>query len=125
MHQHSHAPHACTGAHERGRARDHGSTFIHFVDIGFMNAVISYYPVRLLAQCAAAYAGGDERHMSLPFAAFYAGLVVFLVHSAVVQTRFFHRAFPTGRAVRSFETPPSPCASPVAPFREKKASVPS
>jgi hypothetical protein len=75
-----------------------GCAEVHFVDIGLMNCIILYMPLRLAALAAASLLRCSDSAVSLATAACFAAAATAALRGALQHTPTFLQAFPTGRA---------------------------
>lgn len=74
-----------------------GCTVVHFVDIGLMNAVIVYLPVRCAAMALASLLRSSDERLSIAAALCYATACALIMRDALLQAPNYHQGFPTGR----------------------------
>ena len=93
-------PSTCPPARSFASFAWHGSncTALHFVDIGLMNCVIVFFPLRFGAMALASLTCRTDRALSVVAAAVYPALCAALLRGALELTPLYHEAFPTGSA---------------------------
>lgn len=68
-------------------------TELHFLDMGLMNCVICFFPLRFVAMGLATLARRADNHVSTSAALAYGAVCAAILHQSLALTPLYHSAF--------------------------------